>query len=408
MSQADWTFMVYMAGDNDLSAAGEADLAEMRRVGSTDRVHVVVEFDNAGPRGTRRIHVEKDGVGEVVESLGETDSGSPTVLADFIDWTVTRYPAERYALVLWNHGTGWAPTEVDGIARAVDAPGYTERELAERSAGSLGRVFFRSSMERILGLPGPSERAICTDDGSGHSLDTLELGSVLAAAAATLGAPIDLLGMDACLMASIEVAYQIRGSVRFLVASEENEPSQGWPYDRLLARLSAQPEMSTADLAESAVTDYVAWFRESGIRKNVTQAAFDLSRLGRLTDPLGVLAHELAGGLPDAMPAIWRAQRGSASFAHATLWDIGHFCEELEKATDSETIRGAARAVLGALEPGAGPVIANDNHGGKVRRCRGLNVYLVSPLTPVSGFYGDLDFARDHGWPQMLEAYHRA
>lgn len=400
--------MVYMAGDNDLSTAGEADLAEMRRIGSTGRVHVVVEFDNAGDQGTRRIHVEKDGTDELVESLGETDSGSPTVLADFIAWSVARYPAERYALVLWNHGTGWAPTEVDGIARAIDAPGYTERELAERSAGSLGRIFFRSSMERILGLPGPSERAICTDDGSGHSLDTLELGSVLAGAAVTLGAPIDLLGMDACLMASVEVAYQIRGSVRFLVASEENEPSQGWPYDRLLARLSARPEMGARELAEAAVTDYVTWFRQSGMRKNVTQTAVDLSLLDRLTDPLGVLADTLTDGLPDVMPAIWRAQRGSASFAHATLWDIGHFCEELEKAAGSAEIRTAARAVLDALEPGAGPVVANDHHGGKVRRCRGLNVYLVSPLTPVSEFYGALDFARDHDWPGMLEAYHRA
>ena len=47
--------MVYMAGDNNLSTAGDADLKEMRQVGSNDRVNVLVEFDNAGNQGTRRI-----------------------------------------------------------------------------------------------------------------------------------------------------------------------------------------------------------------------------------------------------------------------------------------------------------------------------------------------------------------
>ena len=117
--QAAWTIMVYMAGDNNLSEAGDADLFEMRRVGSTDRVQVVVEFDNAGSAGTRRIHVTEDGVGETVETLGETDSGSPAVLSNFISWAARNYPADRYALILWNHGNGWEPTEVDRIARSV-------------------------------------------------------------------------------------------------------------------------------------------------------------------------------------------------------------------------------------------------------------------------------------------------
>ena len=105
-----WTIMVYMAGDNNLSAAGEADLEEMRLVGSSDRVNVVDEFDNAGDAGTRRILIGKDGIGEHIEMLGETDSGSPGVLSGFIEWAAQNYPADRYALVLWNHGNGWAST----------------------------------------------------------------------------------------------------------------------------------------------------------------------------------------------------------------------------------------------------------------------------------------------------------
>lgn len=39
--KAKWTFMVYLAGDNNLSTAGDKDLSEMRTVGSTADVNVV-------------------------------------------------------------------------------------------------------------------------------------------------------------------------------------------------------------------------------------------------------------------------------------------------------------------------------------------------------------------------------
>jgi len=405
--KAAWTFMVFMAGDNNLSSAGDADLAEMRRIGSSDQVQVVVEFDNAGDAGTRRIHVAKDGVGEAVEMLGETDSGSPAVLSDFISWTAHHYPADRYALILWNHGGGWAPTEVDRIARSVASPGYSERELAERSAGSLGRVLFRSSLERIFGLAGPTERAICSDDGSGHSLDTLELGKVIARGAETIGQPFDLLGMDACLMSNLEVAYQLRDDVRYIVASEENEPADGWPYDRVLGRLTADSGMATADLARHIVSDYIDSYVERGYQGDVTQAALDLSRIADLTTPVDALAGRLRAVMPAVYADVWQAQRRSARFSHNTLWDLGQFCSELAERSADPELPDAARAVVEALDPGEGrPLIAEQHSGQKVSGCCGVTVYLVPPLTGLSRYYGELDFATDHGWLSMLEAYH--
>ena len=402
-----WTFMVFMAGDNNLSAAGDADLAEMRRVGSTDRINVVVEFDNAGDAETRRYRVTRDGIDEAVESLGETDSGSPEVLSDFISWAAQNYPAERYALILWNHGGGWAPTEVDRVARSVASPGYNGRELAERSSSPLGRVVFRSSLERIFGLANPTERAICSDDGSGHSLDTLELGKVIARGAETIGRPFDLLGMDACLMSNLEVAYQVRDHVRHIVASEENEPGDGWPYDRVLGRLVADPEMTTADLARHIVSDFVAWYQERGHTGGVTQAAIDLSRLDSLTGPLDVFADRLTTVMADAYSDVWQAQRRSTRFQNNTLWDLGDFCSQLAARTADRELYHAAQAVVTALEGGNGsPVIAEQHSGDSVAGCRGITIYLAPPMTELSRFYGELDFAADHRWLQMLEAYH--
>lgn len=407
--RAAWTIMIYMAGDNNLSTAGENDLDEMRLVGSNARVQVVVEFDNAGGEGTRRIHIQPGGVGEQVETLGETDSGSPDVLFEFISWAAKNYPADHYALVLWNHGNGWVPTEVDRIARAVNSPGYNQREISERSGSALGRVLFRPSLEHIFSLASPSERAICSDDGSGHSLDTIELGRVMQRGAAVIGQKFDLLGMDACLMSNIEVAYQLRNDVRFIVASEESEPADGWPYDRVLKNLTANPDMSASDLARSIVSDYVSWYTESASSDAITQSAFDLAHLDTLTGPLDVLAGQLEADMLTSYPDIWRAQRKSARFWHNTLWDLGHFCEVLADTAATPAVVEAARGVRAALAAGDGRFILAESHlGASVDRCMGVSIYLVPPINSISRYYSELDFSKNHAWMSMLEAYHAA
>ena len=53
-------------------------------------------------------------------------------------------------------------------------------------------------------------------------------------------------------------------------------------------------------------------------------------------------------------------------------------------------------------------VIAEGHNGAKVERCGGVTIYLMPPLLDVSRYYGELDYARDHRWLAMLEAYHAA
>jgi len=403
--KAEWTFMVYLAGDNNLSNAGDKDLGEMRALGSTDDVNIVAEFDNAGDRGTNRYHIQRDGVGEHVESLGETDSGDPAVLLDFVGWAAENYPARRYALVLWNHGGGWEPSEIDRIARAVRSRDYNEREASERSASPLGKIFFRTTMKTIFNLPTPTDRAICSDDGSGHSLDTIELGRVLAQAVEKLGQPIDLLGMDACLMSNLEVAYQARPYVQYIVASEESEPNDGWPYDAVLSKLVARPKLATADLAKHIVSAYIKSYVDRGYSGPVTQSALNLAKIEQLAEPLDELADVLIDRMPRVRSNVWEAQRKSVRFWHNTLWDISSFCEELEKLTARTPVRRRAKAVRTALRPGSKRlVIAESHHGATVDRCGGATIYLPA-MTDISRYYGDLAYAQDHRWLAMLQAY---
>ena len=113
---AKWTFMVYVAGYNNLSSFAGKDLAEMRKVGSTEAAKIAVFVKRAEQQAAHRIIVAKDGKNEEKENLGAgVDSGSPQTLLDFIRWAKQKAPAERDALTIWNHGSGWDPLEIDEL-----------------------------------------------------------------------------------------------------------------------------------------------------------------------------------------------------------------------------------------------------------------------------------------------------
>ncbi|MBN2392977.1 MAG: hypothetical protein JXR84_19760 [Anaerolineae bacterium] len=410
--KAKWTFMVYMAGDNNLSSAGEKDIGEMRSVGSTDAVNIVVEFDRIGnAHETKRYHIQPNGVNEHTKSLGETDSGDPKVLLKFLEWAAKNYKADHYGLVLWNHGGGWVPDEMDKVARSVDAVNYNQREANERSSSSLGRVLFRTTLETIFEIPSVQERAILSDDGSGHSLDTVELGKVLAKAVKMFGQKLDLLGMDACLMSNLEVAYQAQDYVNYSVASEENEPNNGWPYDKVLAELVHNPDMPTADLARHIVTAYVKFYTDQAYSGSVTQAALDLAQVEVLAQPLDALADVLIPKMSTGKywlgEALYKTQ---AHFRNGTLWDVAEMCEHLAAETDDTDVRKAAKKVLKKLQPqNADFVIAEGHYGSKVERCGGITIYLPPRiLHQISPYYKEVAYAQNHKWSKLLKKYHKA
>ena len=130
---AKWTFMVYVAGYNNLSSFAGKDLTEMRKVGSSEAVKVAVFVKRAEQQAAHHILVGKDGKNEERENLGgDVDSGSPQTLLDFIRWAKKVAPAERYALTIWNHGSGWDPLDVDELYSQVRSAGVTPRELGTR------------------------------------------------------------------------------------------------------------------------------------------------------------------------------------------------------------------------------------------------------------------------------------
>src|SRR5919107_1422792 len=160
MPPSKWTFMVYMAGFNNLSDFATKDLKEMRKVGSSDDVKLAVFVKRQNSRGAQHLIVAKRPANDVKKNIGNADSGNPQTMLDFVRWAAEKAPAERYALVVWNHGSGWQPDDLEELYSHVrgGGDGVTPRELGVRATQEVARTLFAPTVEKILSLPTAGDR----------------------------------------------------------------------------------------------------------------------------------------------------------------------------------------------------------------------------------------------------------
>ncbi len=395
-----WTFMVYLAGDNNLDGNGVTDLNEMKKVGSNDNLNLIAQFDRAGRKGeTKRFYLRKGTTiaKDAVLKLGETDSGDPKDLIDFIRWGIKNYPAERYALILWNHGGGWDDEDVYANERM--------RSISRAARGRIRHAFFLSNLHKAVktAAAGAKPRAILYDDNAKDFLDNVEMKKVLAAAKKAAGRKIDLLGMDACLMSMAEVACQVRASAQYAVGSEQTEPVDGWPYHTLLAELAKKPAIATRDFSSIIVDKYIKSYPPS---EAVTQSACDLAQSENLMKVIKELAAILAAGLdnPAVKTALMQARVQVQSYEIQENIDLVDFCKLLaENAALNETIKTACRNVINAVCGSGGMVVKSGCKGESVKNSYGMAIYF--PTLRVSPLYAKLDFDRKTGWGGFLNKF---
>ncbi len=239
--KAKWTIMVYMAGDdsnpNGIEYAVTQDLRELKDVGSHDSVHFLAQTDECREKNSYRYRLRK-GTSLASDRLGvyrgDLNTGRVATLVDFVDWSVCNFPADKYVLVLWGHGSGHDDQDVYRLARGDISPRLAAR-LAQDRIGFFGRTR-RAMLERN----GPN-KGYGFDSTAADFLDNRELKRAISAVVALIGSPLDLLGFDACLMANTEVAYQLKGLVSWITASEQTEPGDGWAYKDAFRGLVRKP-----------------------------------------------------------------------------------------------------------------------------------------------------------------------
>jgi hypothetical protein len=370
---AEWTVMVYLDADNNLESAGIEDVNEMEMVGSSSKVNIVVQADripgydnsNGNWTTTRRYYITQNFNPYLINShfndLGELNMGDPQTLVDFASWAVAEYPAKKYLLVIWNHGGGFR------------SPAYTAKDIA-------------------------------WDDTSGGDKITMpELEYALSAISAQMGKNIDIVGMDACLMAMTEVAYQIKDYADILVTSEENEPGDGWPYDTILAQLVSNPLMSPEQLAADIVDKYI--FSYSYSSYEVTQSAIDLSYMDTLVGQLSSLAQTIKD---DSITpsnkyiiAAYNSQYYSQSpySSEKEFIDLYDFCNKLLVYSNSSNVKNIALNIQQILNSA---VINSDYNGVSVSGSKGLSIYFPYYSGYINIKYSDTNFARDTKWDEML------
>lgn len=396
-----WTFMVYMAGDNNLDNNGVIDLNEMKNVGSTDEVNVIAQFDRE-PIGlpTRRFYLKKGTNldSDAVQSLGETNTGDATAIIDFIKWSVNEYPAEHYLLVLWNHGQGWDDTDIFANEREKDA------RLTRPS--TIRNALFKTTVEKAAKLSASDrtlERAILIDENAKDFLDNQETKKVVEAASKLMKQKIDILGMDACLMSMAEVVYQMKDSVIYTVGSEETEPLDGWPYDTILSELSKKPDMAPDDLSKLIVQKYIESYK--GSDEAVTSSACDLMASSTFANAFKNFSSAMKTGLSEDKNriAIVNVRNRVQDYNTADNVDLVDLCQLLKSASVSNNVKNACDTIISTIQGTSGLVIASGSLGTAMKHSNGVAIYF--PTRSISPLYAGLDFTKETGWGKFLEKY---
>lgn len=390
--KAKWTIMVYMAGDdsnpNGIEYAVTQDLRELKDVGSNDSVHFLVQTDECREKNSYRYRLRK-GTPLASDRLGvyrgDLNTGRVATLVDFVDWSVHNFPADRYALVLWGHGSGHDDQDVYRLARGDISPRLAAR-LAQDRIGFFGRTR-RAMLERN----GPN-KGYGFDSTAADFLDNRELKSAASAIAKRIGRPLDLLGFDACLMANTEVAYQLRGIVDWIAASEQTEPGDGWAYREAFMGLATKPSQEIKVIGKAIVKSF-----GDAYDKQQTLSLIHVQKIDALVKGL----KELAQLLKDQASIFHRAAMKATDLSpegREGYRDLGAFLRALENDIDN-TVRAAASKCA---------KIYRQTIQAKVGPGTGLTIYLPSHYNPyipgsTDALYQLMDFPMECGWSELLE-----
>lgn len=377
VSGSAWTVMVYMAADNDLEQYAIEDMNEMETVGSTSSVSVVTQTDrspgydtsNGNWNGTRRYYITKDTDRSIVHSqmladLGNLDMAAPSTLTNFVNWATQNYPAERYLLVLWDHGRGW----------------WT-------------RTYALQSVRRQV-------KAIFIDDSSANEMSLAGLTQALEQSPRT-----DVILFDACLMGMIEVAYSIRNCADVMVASEENIPVYGQEYGSLLSDITSNPDISSADLGRAMVDDYINSYAGQ-YAGTFTLSAVNLLLLDDLVSATDQLAGEIIANMSEVRTGVESAQSDAQRYDHDSgeyryYKDLYDFARLVDGNVGNPAVRSAAQNVMSRVDDA---VIYQRHYGTQVSASRGVAIYLPNSGEMLS-MYDNLDFSAATRWNELIRAY---
>ncbi len=238
----EWTLLIYWDADNNLEFCTEFAMETwVNALTSNTNVNLVAYVDILSENGTW-IYDVHDGECHTVETWEELDSSRPATLQRFLEYGLQNYPADKTMLVIQNHGYSW--------------------------------------------------RGLCLDDTDGGDIMLIDgMAQAIRDAGETCdGAKVDILALDACSVATVEIAYELRDTVDWFAASQLVVPYDGLPYDLMIRALVKEPEMTPGELSHDMVDMYMEYYSSRTLYEHiypydqdfVSFSAFDMSLVEEL------------------------------------------------------------------------------------------------------------------------------
>ena len=326
------TLMLYLCG-SDLSASAISNVDQLLSLQDTSNVNICVLYGGSKEWQDSRFTDGETGLifiadGEIIshDSWGRKNMGDPQTLEEFIVTCMRNYSSERNMLVLWDHG-----------------------------AGSLGVCFDEVFEDDWLTLAGIQKALSGADTALG-------------------GLHLDMIGCDACLMATYELAVLASRYANYYVGSQELEPSSGWNYDGFLSVLNAAPWMDSPSLYQILQEDYFTQNLDQDPDAYLTLSIVDCSRIPELSRSMEALTASVNSKVNDS------AVLSAFSRDRSRMYEFGEFRDNAWDMVDmSEVIRSFARydedtanKASAALDACVLSTMKSDNLG----KCSGLSVLI--------------------------------
>lgn len=363
-----WTVLVFLNAANDLYQYSDLNVNQMETVAYNPEVRFVVQWKqsksawpNSSFDGTRRMVLKSDNtnaiVSDVVQDMGpNVDMGDWRTLRNFIIWGKTFYPAERYCIVVWNHGNGW-----------------------------------RRSPEEF------STRAFSYDDDTGNAIQIWELQQALA------NDKFDMFAWDCSLMQMFECAYELRDNATYVIGSEESPPGEGYPYHLIFKRFADNPNESTRNLSKAFVDGMLQ--NPIYVNRKITQSVLDTSKMNDLAGALDNYARALLANQNAIASQVQFARNNAQAYSPTAgrfYRDLKDLTLRLEAAPGG--VPNAVRTAGQSVRAAADAVIVWEGHNANSPNSTGISIDF-SPANRFSQFaedYARMRFGQTTVWKDWL------
>lgn len=300
--------MEYVIGSNLEDGRGMASINIAQMKDATKKgEHLQFVMEAGGSDRWFTNGIEDSTVGRYVVSGGDimveetidpaTCMSEPETLTDFIVWAKKNYPADRYMLVLWDHGGGFAS-------------GYGMDDLNKRQDGE--DIMSASEIIKAIG---------------------------------DAGVKFDLIGFDACLMQNVEYANALEPYADYYLASEETEPGTGWFYTAGFGKLAEDPTLSTEEFGKAMVSSYDQSLRavnDGEAQKESTLSLVDLTLVKPVYTQLTDLYDDVTARMADS-PAVFAnmsaGRSGAYQFADEEQVDMVSYLTALKNADYKQQVK---------------------------------------------------------------------